>query len=416
MGTTAREKLLRVLLGVAAACVVVAASAPAPAYEIGHISAPFTDPDRGNRSVPTEIFYPAEAGGENAPIAPPPQGGFPVVSFGHGFLIPWDDYDFLWEGLVPAGYIVALPATEQGLLPSHLEFGRDLAFVVRRIRAAGDDPGSPFYASVSSAGAVSGHSMGGGASLLGAADDPSITAVANLAAAETNPSAIAAAAGITAPALLFSGSNDCVTPLESHQIPMYGALASDCKTRITLDGASHCQFAEYNFTCSLGEGGCPSPTITRQEQHDLTLSLLGPWLGYVLEGDLWSWFEFRSLLDGTPGVAYEQACEPATVDEPVASGDADEARLVVSPASPNPFASRTRVSFTLVEPAEVAVRVYSMSGRLITTLTEGELPAGRHAVSWDGRDTARRHVASGVYRCRVEAGGSVESRTIVLLK
>jgi pimeloyl-ACP methyl ester carboxylesterase len=382
----------------------------ASAYEIGHASAPFTDPDRGNRSVPTEIFYPAEVAGENVPVAPAPPGGFPVVSFGHGFLIPWDDYDFLWEGLVPAGYIVALPATEEGLLPSHLEFGRDLAFVVRKIRAEGDDPGSPFYGSVSPAGAVAGHSMGGGASLLGAADDPSITAVANLAAAETNPSAVAAAAGIAAPALLFSGGNDCVTPPEDHQIPMYDALASDCRARVTLDGASHCQFAEYNFTCLLGEGACPSPTITRQEQHDLTLSLLEPWLGYVLDDDLWSWFEFRSLLDSTPGVTYALACQPSSVEEWIPGA------LSLSPAFPNPFSDATRVAFTLAAPADVSVRIYSMAGRLVTSLVEGTRAAGPHAIAWNGRDRTGRRVASGVYQCRLEANGSAETAALVLLR
>jgi len=388
---------------------------PAPlahAYETGHTSAPFTDPDRGNRPVPTEIFYPAEVAGDDVPIAPATPSGFPVVSFGHGYLIPWDDYDFLWEGLVAEGYVVALPSTEQGLFPSHLEFGRDLTFVVRRIRAEGDDPNSPFFGSISNAGAVAGHSMGGGASLLGAADDPSITAVANLAAAETSPSAIAAAAGITAPALLFSGSNDCVTPPEDHQIAMYDALASDCRTRITITGASHCQFAEYNFTCSLGEGGCPSPTISRQEQHDLTLSLLSPWLGYALEDDLWSWLEFRSLLEGTQGITYEQSCEPSSVDDPAPAG----LRVVLSPASPNPFALRTSVSLTLREPADVAIGIYSMSGRLITTLHEGACPAGTHLITWDGRDGAGRRAASGVYLCRVEADGAARSSTIVLIR
>jgi hypothetical protein len=382
----------------------------ASAYEVGHISAPFTDPDRGNRSVPTEVFYPAEVGGENVPVAPAPPEGFPVVSFGHGFLIPWDDYDFVWEGIVPAGYIVALPATEQGLLPDHLEFGRDLAFVVRRIRAEGDDPGSPFYGSVSSAGALAGHSMGGGASLLGAADDPSITAVANLAAAETNPSAIAAAAGITAPTLLFSGGNDCVTPPEDHQILMYDALASDCKTRVTIEGASHCQFAEYNFVCSLGEGGCPSPTVTREEQHDLTLAFLEPWLGYVLEDDLWSWLEFHSLLDGTAGITYEQDCQPASVDEPVA------ARFSLSPASPNPFSDATRVTFTLAAPADVSVSIYSMSGRLVASLADGARPAGPHTASWNGRDRTGRRVASGIYRCRVEVDGLGKTAALVLVR
>lgn len=398
------------------AALLLALAAPAPGYEIGHTSASYTDPDRGDRSVPTEIFYPATAAGEDVPVAPAPPGGYPIVAFGHGYLIPWDDYDYIWEGLVPEGLIVALPRTETGLLPSHGEFGGDLAFVVRRLRAESDDPSSLLFGAVSSAGAVAGHSMGGGASVLAAAQDSTITAVANLAAAETDPSAIGAAAGITVPALLFSGGNDCVTPPADHQIPMYDALASDCRTRITISGASHCQFAEYNFTCSLGEGGCPDPTITRQEQHDLTVSLLTPWLEYALRNDIWAWLDFVSLLETTPGLVHEQDCASASIDGPLADLDGGSPGLALSPCFPNPFASESRIAFSLPGPARVTVRIYSLAGRLIATIADADYPAGLHTLAWDGRDGDGRRVASGVYHCRAEADGRTAHRTLVMIR
>ena len=241
-----------------------------------------------------------------------------------------------------------------------------------------------------------------------------MTAVANLAAAETNPSAIAAAGGITAPALLFSGSNDCVTPPADHQVPMYEALSSDCRTRISLTGASHCQFAEQNGICSLGEGGCQNPTITRQQQHDLTLLLLTPWLDYALKDDLWAWLEFEDLLDSTTGVAYESACEPTWVagGEDIARGDA----LCLSPAFPNPFADRSAVVFALTAPADVRIRIVSLAGRVIATLDEGRRAAGPHTVIWDGRDGAGCRAASGVYACEVEAAGLRRLTAMVLLR
>jgi hypothetical protein len=307
-------------------------TARAVAYEIGQTSVTYQDPKRNSRSVSTRIFYPADVAGQGVPLASPPPGGFPVVSFGHGYLIPWDDYEFVWEGLVPDGYIVALPATETGLFPNHIDLVRDLSFIVRKLRSEGSNPSSPFYGRVAQAGAVAGHSMGGGASVLAASEDPTMTAVANLGAAETNPSAIAAAADVAVPSLLFSGANDCVTPPAGHQIPMYEALSSDCRTRISLTGASHCQFAEQNSICSLGEGGCPSPTITRQQQHDLTLLLLTPWLDYALKGDLWAWLAFEDLLDSTPGIAYESACQPTLV---VGGGETAGA-MSLTPGIPEP--------------------------------------------------------------------------------
>jgi pimeloyl-ACP methyl ester carboxylesterase len=387
------------------------------AYELGHTSLSYSDPARGDRPVPTQAYYPAIAAGENVPVAAPPPGGFPAVAFGHGFLIPWSDYDFVWEGLVPEGFIVLLPDTESGLLPSHLDLGLDLAFVLRELRSESEDPGSLFYGAVSQSGAVCGHSMGGGASFLAAESDPSVTAIANLAAAETNPSAISAAASITAPALLFSGSNDCVTPPESHQVPMYDALASDCRTRVTLVGGSHCQFAEYNFACSLGEGGCPSPTITGEEQHDLTISLLAPWLHYALEDDVLAWAEFEGLLGMLPGVAHEMDCASTSVAE-WDGPHADESLPLVSlaPATPNPFGSSTSFRYFLEEPLDVEVNVYSVSGRLVRRLHEGRRCAGWHLEEWDGLGHNGAAAASGVYVIALNAGGARVIRPMVLIR
>ncbi|MBN2565442.1 MAG: hypothetical protein JXB46_06995 [Candidatus Eisenbacteria bacterium] len=389
----------------------------AAAYEIGHTSLSYSDPARGGRSVPTEAYYPADVAGEDVPVAYPPPEGFPTVAFGHGFLIPWSYYDFVWDGLVPEGFIVLLPDTEGGLLPDHLDLGLDLAFVLRVLRSDSEDPGSLFYDSVSQSGAVCGHSMGGGASFLAAESDPSVAAIANLAAAETNPSAISAASSITASALIFSGSNDCVTPPGSHQIPMYDALASDCRTRITLIGGSHCQFAEYNFACSLGEGGCPSPTITREEQHDMTISLLAPWLHYALEGDPLAWVEFEDLLETVPGVEHEMDCLPTSVAEwdDQAAGER-RAMITLTPPTPNPFTSHATIRYFLAEPLAVEVNVYSVSGRLVRSLDEGPKESGWHQSLWDGRGSGGAAAASGVYRIAVKAGDELVSRAAVLVR
>jgi flagellar hook assembly protein FlgD len=40
----------------------------------------------------------------------------------------------------------------------------------------------------------------------------------------------------------------------------------------------------------------------------------------------------------------------------------------------------------------------------VRSLEEGITPAGRHRITWDGRDDRGRQVASGVYWLRLEAG------------
>jgi len=400
-------------LALALSCPGLLLPGNAQAYALGHLSVTYTDPARPGRSIPCEIYYPAETGGEGVPVAPPPVGGFPVVTFGHGFLMSWDSYAYLWEALVPSGYIMAMPRTEGSLFPSHAQFGADLAFLVVRLRQEGAAPGSLFEGAVAATAAVAGHSMGGGASFLAAGADETITALWNLAAAETNPSAIAAAGAILAPALLFSGSYDCVTPPPQHQEPMYEALASDCKTLAGLNGASHCQFADANTLCELGEGGCLDPAISREQQHALVLQLLVPWLDHILKAEPGAWTAFLAALE-SPGVEPRQSCPIAGMDEPGEGGRADTLGIKLGPAQPNPFHARTAIEYELPRAGTTTVAIFSPSGRLMRLLVSEEQPAGRQRLEWDGRDGRQRSVPAGIYWCRVHAG--TKTAAIRLLK
>ncbi len=395
---------------IAAVALTVLVASSAAAYEIGHTTLTFYDPARGNRSIPTEVYYPADTAGEDVPVASGLES-FPVVTFGHGYLMSWSLYDYVYLGLVPDGYIVTYPDTEGELFPDHEDLGLDMAFIVQSMRAEGADPGSPFFGRVAQTAAAMGHSMGGGASFLAAASDPSITALANLAAAETNPSAVSAASSITAQALMFSGGNDCVTPPPDHQIPMYDALATDCKTRVTIAGASHCQFAESNWACEFGEGSCPDPTISRTQQQATVMTLLAPWLDYALKDDVLAWLAFDELLDTTAGVTYEQSCVPTAAPGLPAA----RSLLSLSPSFPNPTGGEATVRFHLSEPADASVRVFSLAGRLVAEIADDRREAGWHAVTWDGLTRSGHAAAAGVYCWRVEAGGESAHRAIVLV-
>lgn len=283
-------------------------------YPIGHRNMSFVDSSRANRPVPTDVYYPAASAGDYTPVAVPTAGGFPVISFGHGFLLNVATYRYVWEALVPHGYIVALPRTEGSLSPSHQQFGLDLAFLIRTLQAEGSDNSSPFFNAIGNASCVMGHSMGGGASFLAAQSDSSITALVNLAAAETNPSAIDAAGVLIIPAMLFSGSEDCVTPPSSHQLPMYQALASQCKIHISITGGSHCKFGENNFTCNLGEIGCPG-SITRPVQHNLVIFHLLPFLDFHLKQESTERCVFQERLEAQNGISYLQECVVPAVQD-----------------------------------------------------------------------------------------------------
>lgn len=92
--------------------------------------------------------------------------------------------------------------------------------------------------------------------------------------------------------------------------------------------------------------------------------------------------------------------EPAAL----AVGDALPLRAALSPAWPCPAHGATSVRLSLPQSATARVTVCDLSGRLVATLAQGVLPAGRHALQWDGRDASGDMAAPGLYFVRADAG------------
>jgi len=285
----------------------------AQVFQIGHTTITYTDPSRSSRSIATEIYYPTVTTGTSVPVS---AGTFPVIVFGHGFVMTWDAYQNFWEDLVPQGYIVVFPKTEGSFSPVHAEFGKDLAFLVTKLQSeSATNASSLFYNHVNTKSAIMGHSMGGGSSFLGAEYNTAITTMVSFAAATTTPSSITAAQHVSVPSLVFSGENDCVAPAPANQIKMYDSLSSLCKTFISIKGAAHCEFANYNLNCAFGESTCsPAPTITRTQQQDATSDFLRLWFEYYLKDSCSAWTTFNDSLSLSPRITHYQSC---SINNPV---------------------------------------------------------------------------------------------------
>jgi hypothetical protein len=83
---------------------------------------------------------------------------------------------------------------------------------------------------------------------------------------------------------------------------------------------------------------------------------------------------------------------------------------------PNPFNPRTQIAFELPTRGDVEVVVYNLAGREVVTLYRGELPAGPHSVTWDGRTSDGSPAASGTYWYQLRTPDGQTSRSMVLLK
>ncbi|MFQ5510830.1 MAG: choice-of-anchor B family protein [Candidatus Krumholzibacteriia bacterium] len=91
-------------------------------------------------------------------------------------------------------------------------------------------------------------------------------------------------------------------------------------------------------------------------------------------------------------------------------------RFALNQNFPNPFNPTTMITYTLQTPGNVVLTIFDATGGKVRTLLNERQGAGPHAVTWNGRDGHSRTVASGVYFYRLEAGGTTDTRRMVLLK
>lgn len=359
-------------------------------YSVGHTTITFFDQSR-SRNIQTEIYYPSAVSGTDVAIA---NDVFPVIVFGHGFVISWDVYSNFWETLVPQGYIMLFPRTEGGMSPSHGEFGSDLRFLVSAIRAENLDSGSLFYGAVANETAIMGHSMGGGSSFLAAENNPDISALVTFAAAETNPSAISAASNISVPSLVFAGADDCVASYTDNQLPMYESLSGNCKSIVSINGGGHCYFGNYSFNCTFGESTCmPVVPITREEQHAATFDFLTPWLAFTLKGNNSGFDEFQDSLFNSDRISYLQNCSLTNFADVTTPGFL---------TYPNPVKDKLNIVFENNCPGEVLLMDFT--GRVILEIKKNT----------DSCEISVSNLASGLYILSVAgSNGSTESKIVI---
>jgi M6 family metalloprotease-like protein len=83
---------------------------------------------------------------------------------------------------------------------------------------------------------------------------------------------------------------------------------------------------------------------------------------------------------------------------------------------PNPFNPTTTINYALPSRQRVKLNIYNNLGQLVHTVVNELQNAGVYSVRWNGTDYRGQKVASGIYFYRLEAGGFVETRKMLILK
>jgi len=156
---------------------------------------------------------------------------------------------------------------------------------------------------------------------------------------------------------------------------------------------------EFDVSSRLGAGVAKGLFITDEyEEGILTIGGL-----YILGNGYYDDYMIFGLTLGE-----------ATVDSP----ETEMPEIVSSLNNyPNPFNPETTISFSLAQTASlVSLKIYNMRGQIVKTLINEELEAGTHQRIWNGTDSGNLPVSSGVYFYSLEAGNSLQTKKLILMK
>jgi hypothetical protein len=106
----------------------------------------------------------------------------------------------------------------------------------------------------------------------------------------------------------------------------------------------------------------------------------------------------------------------------VADEERDGASLplgwTLGPSYPNPFNVSTLIPLGVPdgEPTSIAVEIYDVAGRKVTSLAGGVAEPGRYLLRWQGEDACNHSVGSGLYVVRLRAGDMQLAQKVMLVR
>ena len=99
------------------------------------------------------------------------------------------------------------------------------------------------------------------------------------------------------------------------------------------------------------------------------------------------------------------------IDTRVGSSKSSPVSFALDQNYPNPFNPSTEISFSLTKSEKVKLAVYNLLGKEVAVLVDGTRSAGHQTVKLDAAN-----LSSGVYFYKLQAGSSVLSKKMMLLK
>jgi hypothetical protein len=84
--------------------------------------------------------------------------------------------------------------------------------------------------------------------------------------------------------------------------------------------------------------------------------------------------------------------------------------------APNPVALPATIAFDLRATGRARLRVVDATGRLVRSLLDARLAAGRHVIEWGADGSVPGRLASGVYYMTLEQDGRRTVRALTVIR
>ena len=108
--------------------------------------------------------------------------------------------------------------------------------------------------------------------------------------------------------------------------------------------------------------------------------------------------------------------DPLPRREPPSFGLSAPNKIALAKAYPNPFNPTTTISFSLGARDFTTVRIYNITGQLVSTVFEGQGRMGENTIIWDGRNNFGVPVSTGVYFCLIRTEYEQATVKLTMLK
>ncbi len=204
----------------------------------------------------------------------------------------------------------------------------------------------------------------------------------------------------------------------SHDLAYIGANLED--SIYAFDQATGEIVWSFGFNGAKWDGCQSSPSITDGIMYipatDGNLYAFGTGMKYTYLSDLFAQIGSNELIvscfDGGSPVAADTISFTVTQN----GISTESSRRFGLSVSPNPTNGSALISFELEESGSVSVRVFDLLGREVSNLVDNDLVSGAHSIQWNGHGSTGQPLTSGLYVCRVESGGVIETTGLCVLK